>query len=44
MNASNGGIADFPGTGNWGKPGETCGTQPWSCQEGCSCSNGTEPL
>jgi len=37
------GIADFPGTGRWGAPNETCGTVPYSCQEGCSCSNGTEP-
>lgn len=36
-------IPDFPGTGRWGLPNETCGTVPWSCQEGCSCSNGTEP-
>lgn len=36
-------LPDFPGTGRWGRPNETCGTRPWSCQEGCSCSNGTEP-
>ena len=36
-------IPDFPGTGRWGLANETCGTVPWSCQEGCSCSNGTEP-
>ena len=35
-------IPDFPGTGRWGLPNETCGTRPPSCQEGCSCSNGTE--
>jgi len=35
-------VPDFPGTGRWGLPNETCGTRPWSCQEGCSCSNGTE--
>jgi hypothetical protein len=34
-------VPDFPGTGRWGLPNETCGTVPWSCQEGCSCSNGT---
>ena len=28
-------IPDFPGTGRWGMPNETCGTVPWSCQEGC---------
>ena len=36
-------VPDFPGTGRWGLPNETCGTVPWSCQEGCSCSNGTSP-
>lgn len=36
-------IPDFPGTGRWGAPNETCGSVPWSCQEGCSCSNGTSP-
>jgi hypothetical protein len=35
-------IPDFPGTGRWGLPNETCGSRPWACQEGCSCSNGTE--
>ena len=35
-------VPDFPGTGRWGLPNETCGTTPPSCQEGCSCSNGTE--
>lgn len=35
-------VPDFPGTGRWGLPNETCGTRPPSCQEGCSCSNGTE--
>jgi len=34
-------VPDFPGTGRWGLPNETCGTRPPSCQEGCSCSNGT---
>lgn len=34
-------VPDFPGTGRWGLPNETCGTIPWSCNEGCSCSNGT---
>ena len=33
---------DFPGTGRWGLPNETCGSWPPSCQEACSCSNGTE--
>eukprot|EP00729_Bicosta_minor_P003614 gene3614-23170_t len=37
---------DFPGTGRWGLPNETCGTTVTkysapSCQEACSCSNGT---
>ena len=32
---------DFPGTGRWGKASENCGTTPPSCQEACSCSNGT---
>ena len=35
-------VPDFPGTGRWGLPNETCATRPWSCQEGCTCSNGTE--
>jgi len=34
-------VPDFPGTGRWGLPNETCSTRPWSCNEGCSCSNGT---
>ena len=38
-----GGVPDFPGTGRWGLANESCGTVPWACQEGCSCSNGTEP-
>jgi hypothetical protein len=35
-------VPDFPGTGRWGLPNESCATVPPSCQEGCSCSNGTE--
>jgi len=35
-------IPDFPGTGRWGLANESCGTNPPSCQEGCSCSNGTD--
>lgn len=34
---------DFPGTGRWGLPNQTCATVPWSCQEACVCSNGTSP-
>jgi len=36
-------VPDFPGTGRWGRANESCGSRPPSCQEGCSCSNGTEP-
>ena len=35
-------LPDFPGTGRWGDANESCATRPWACQEGCSCSNGTD--